>query len=120
MFGLRGSVYFRDKEGKLLIPPNALSQNLNEGHNYQVQDYSLENDTKLILRTSNGPVEIKLFDHILTWHAQLRFFNRHYILLYIYEWRNLDHTYRQSKWNLFALVARILQVPKLRKQNRNP
>lgn len=56
----------KDKEGKLLIPPNAFSNNPNEyTSNIQASDYHLDSDVKLILTTNKGPVEVKLFDRIL-------------------------------------------------------
>jgi hypothetical protein len=70
MYGLRGSVYLRDKEGKLLIPANAFSKNPNEYTSGIVaNDYRLSSDVSLVLDTNKGPVEIKLFNRIFAMHA---------------------------------------------------
>lgn len=58
-------MYLRDKEGKLLIPPNAFSKSPDEYTSGIVaSDYRLSSDVALILDTNKGPVEIKLFDRI--------------------------------------------------------
>jgi DIS3-like exonuclease 1 len=65
-YGMRGSIYLRDKFGNLLIPPNALS--LSPGmytSNVAVNDYTFEDDTqRIVLQTSKGPLYVELFDHL--------------------------------------------------------
>ena len=66
-YGIRGTVYLRDKEGHLLIPSNALSLMPKQ---YQskitVSKFNMDelDGQQMILHTSLGPLAVRVFDHL--------------------------------------------------------
>lgn len=66
-YGIKGTVYLKDKDGKLIIPDNCLSLNPNEYESsLKVLDFSLnEERNKMGLRTTGGKTFwVELFDHV--------------------------------------------------------
>ncbi len=65
-YGLRGIVYLRDKAGNITLPVNALSLAPEKYvSTITITDCSYdEENQRMVMHTSKGPVQIALFDHL--------------------------------------------------------
>eukprot|EP01127_Copromyxa_protea_P024073 TRINITY_DN9317_c0_g1_i1.p1 TRINITY_DN9317_c0_g1~~TRINITY_DN9317_c0_g1_i1.p1 ORF type:complete len:1117 (-),score=227.07 TRINITY_DN9317_c0_g1_i1:39-3254(-) len=65
-YGLKTTIWLRDREGDLVLPPNAFSLNPNEYKSeIKVIDFEVHpSRTKIIFKTNYGPAELRLFNHI--------------------------------------------------------
>eukprot|EP01117_Protostelium_nocturnum_P010562 TRINITY_DN3799_c0_g1_i5.p2 TRINITY_DN3799_c0_g1~~TRINITY_DN3799_c0_g1_i5.p2 ORF type:complete len:1114 (-),score=421.54 TRINITY_DN3799_c0_g1_i5:5440-8781(-) len=65
-YGMKGTIHLRDKEGNLKFPKDCLSLNSKKYKSaMQVNDFEYEEaNQQIVLKTTNGPLSVRLFDHI--------------------------------------------------------